>query len=100
MHARICVALKYFWKDINVKYVVFVRCTPAAVIRSAPWEATATALTTLPLDALTAAGGRSAAIGMPCAAPATAAVTVSMMGSPSPAKSPARDLMLTFLKPY
>lgn len=100
MHAHVYVALRYFWKDINVKYVVYVRCIHAAVIRSAAWEATATALTTLPLGALTAAGGRSAAIGMPCAAPATAAVTVSMMGSPSPAKCPARDSMLSFLKPY
>lgn len=82
---------------IYVKYVVFARCIHAAVIRSAAWEATATALTTLPLGALTAAGGRSAAIEMPCAAPATAAVTVSIIGSPSPAKSPGRDSMLTSL---
>lgn len=96
-HTCESVTLRYFLKDFNGTYVVFVRCIHAAVIRSAAWGATATALTTLPPGALTAAGGRSAAIEMPCAAPATVAVTVSMMGSPSPAKSSARDSMLTFL---
>lgn len=52
------------------------RCTRAATIRSAAWEATATALITLHLAASTAAGGRSAAIEMPCAVLGTAAATV------------------------
>lgn len=52
------------------------RCTRAAMIRSAAWEATATALITLHLAASTAAGGRSAAIEMPCAVLGTAAATV------------------------
>lgn len=52
------------------------RCTRAATTRSAAWEATATALTTLRPAASTAAGGRSAAIEMPCAALGTAAATV------------------------
>lgn len=40
------------------------------------WEAIATALNRLPLAASPAAGGRSAAIEMPCAVLGTAAVTV------------------------
>lgn len=68
---------------MNDDRVVFVRCIHAAVIRSAAWVATATALTTPHLGASTAAGGRSAAIGMRCAAQATAVVTVSMVGSAS-----------------
>lgn len=52
------------------------RCIHAAMIRSAAWEATATALITPRPAASTAAGGRSAAIGMPCAVPGTAAATV------------------------
>lgn len=71
--------------------LVFARCIHAAAIRSAAWRATATALTTHPLAASTAGGGRSAAIGMRCAAPATAAATVSMMGRPSPPRSATRD---------
>lgn len=52
------------------------RCTHAATIGSAAWEATATALITLHLVVSTAAGGRSAAIEMPCAVLGTAAATV------------------------
>lgn len=52
------------------------RCIHAAMIRSAAWEATATALITPRPAASTAAGGRSAAIGMPCAVPGTAAAIV------------------------
>lgn len=52
------------------------RCTHAAMTRSAAWEATATALNRLPHVASVAAGGRSAAIEMPCAVPGTDAVTV------------------------
>lgn len=48
----------------------------AAMIKSAVWEATATALNTLPLAVSPAAGGRSAVIEMPCAVLGTAAVTV------------------------
>lgn len=46
------------------------------MIGSAAWAATATALSKLHLAASPAAGGRSAAIEMPCAALGTAAVTV------------------------
>lgn len=46
------------------------------MIRSAVWAVTATALSKPPLAASPAAGGRSAAIAMPCAALGTAAVTV------------------------
>lgn len=79
------------YEFIHDKALVFTRCIRAAAIRSAAWGATATALNTLPLAASTAGGGRSAAIGMRCVAPATAAATVSMMGRPSPPRSPARD---------
>lgn len=70
-------------KSVHVKHLVIARCIHAAVTRSAAWEATATALTTPPRAASTVVGGRSAAIGMQCAAPATAAVTVSRMDLPS-----------------
>lgn len=46
------------------------------MIRSAVWEATATALSRLPPAASPAAGRRSVAIEMPCAVLGTAAVTV------------------------
>lgn len=78
-------------KSVHVKHLVIARCIHAAVTRSAAWEATATALTTPPRAASTVVGGRSAAIGMQCAAPATAAVTVSRMDLPSLPESPARD---------
>lgn len=53
------------------------RCIHAAMIRSAAWEATATALNRRLHAASPAAGGRSAAIEMPCAVLGIAAVTVS-----------------------
>lgn len=49
--------------------------------RSAVWAATATALSTHPLVASPAAAGRSAATETPCAALATAAVTISVYPS-------------------
>ena len=74
----ICFCAIQFMIQVNKLTFGLSRCIHAVMTRSVVWAATATALNRLPLAVSPAAGGRSDATEMLCAALGTAAVTVRL----------------------